>query len=452
MRFFIIIFLSFLIFIGPSFCRPDKCNDDSDLDGICNDGDKDNCPKDYNPTQDDTDDDKIGDICDNCPIISNSDQNDNDNDKVGDACDINPSDSSPQKCNFHLPKSASLPYSQAFHYFIDNTFLYNEKNVLLTARFIKQGFNFQKPTISNSDGLPAGTPVDMYITKKLTYNSNCLNFSDTPLISNIPLQEGGKFSYTIENDDFLRAFPEPGWYKILLQPKGDNYIIGNVILLNETIDSFNTFLTDFDTTLTLTDKEGFQISTNPSYNPQIREGAYSVLNSAIRKGGICQVVTASTYRYFWAINKIFELAFPTVDCLRICYPSDDIAGGRDWNGTPLSHSNYKIGYIKSLWGDESLQGLYQKAGLKEVLCNFATGNSDSTDAVAFPLVCKPTFIIDTEVETTTSLIHVLGDDWWEENNIDDPNNIYSFNSVKEFISSLKKELNPFYEIEEIRLP
>lgn len=59
--------------------------EDYDNDGI---GDGcDNCPSRYNPLQEDTDGDDIGDTCDNCITVVNVRQYDMDNDGIGDACD-----------------------------------------------------------------------------------------------------------------------------------------------------------------------------------------------------------------------------------------------------------------------------------------------------------------------------------------------------------------------------
>jgi hypothetical protein len=71
---------------------------DADGDGVADS--KDNCPKDKNADQKDTDKDKKGDACDtdddndgvldtkdNCPLVANKDQANLDKDKLGDACD-----------------------------------------------------------------------------------------------------------------------------------------------------------------------------------------------------------------------------------------------------------------------------------------------------------------------------------------------------------------------------
>jgi hypothetical protein len=59
---------------------------DSDGDGL-NVCAGDNCPAVYNPSQNDADDDAVGDVCDNCVTELNPTQNDADGDAGGDACD-----------------------------------------------------------------------------------------------------------------------------------------------------------------------------------------------------------------------------------------------------------------------------------------------------------------------------------------------------------------------------
>ncbi len=58
---------------------------DSDVDGFANVDD--NCPRDANSDQRDTEQDGIGDACDNCPVVNNPGQEDADADGLGDACE-----------------------------------------------------------------------------------------------------------------------------------------------------------------------------------------------------------------------------------------------------------------------------------------------------------------------------------------------------------------------------
>lgn len=47
---------------------------------------QDNCEELYNPSQEDSEKDRVGDLCDNCPKEKNRDQKDTDENGVGDAC------------------------------------------------------------------------------------------------------------------------------------------------------------------------------------------------------------------------------------------------------------------------------------------------------------------------------------------------------------------------------
>ncbi len=76
-------------------CPGDAAND-ADVDYLCAGlgftspmvGDRDNCALIYNPNQQDTDRDLVGDLCDNCVSDNNNSQSNLDDDLEGDACDL----------------------------------------------------------------------------------------------------------------------------------------------------------------------------------------------------------------------------------------------------------------------------------------------------------------------------------------------------------------------------
>ena len=101
----------------------DACDADADGDGIPNTGFattcsivppvsgppplptncNDNCPLAYNPSQFDSDGDRIGTVCDNCDTAANPGQADADGDGVGDACDNCPLDGNSSQTNGNPP-------------------------------------------------------------------------------------------------------------------------------------------------------------------------------------------------------------------------------------------------------------------------------------------------------------------------------------------------------------
>lgn len=79
---------------GNNYIASFSVMDDPDDDCV---GDNDNCPTTYNPGQDESDGDGLGDACDNCPDTYNPDQADSDGDGVGDACDNCPDTYNPDQ-------------------------------------------------------------------------------------------------------------------------------------------------------------------------------------------------------------------------------------------------------------------------------------------------------------------------------------------------------------------
>jgi hypothetical protein len=68
-----------------------KNQDPNDLDADGFPNGTDNCPNNYNPSQQDVDADGRGDLCDNCVSVANANQADADGDGLGDLCDPCPS-------------------------------------------------------------------------------------------------------------------------------------------------------------------------------------------------------------------------------------------------------------------------------------------------------------------------------------------------------------------------
>ncbi|MBU1534104.1 thrombospondin type 3 repeat-containing protein, partial [Myxococcota bacterium] len=84
----------------------------------CGTTEDDNCPLVYNPDQEDSDNDGVGDACDNCPDTPNPDQWDVNQDGIGDACDDSTADAGARHMNLnarlHRMVAAKTMDSDAF--------------------------------------------------------------------------------------------------------------------------------------------------------------------------------------------------------------------------------------------------------------------------------------------------------------------------------------------------
>jgi hypothetical protein len=69
-------------------CQDSDGDDYGDPDYPNNGCPDDNCPAVFNPYQEDTDEDGVGDVCDNCPLVANFGQEDTDGDGIGDVCEL----------------------------------------------------------------------------------------------------------------------------------------------------------------------------------------------------------------------------------------------------------------------------------------------------------------------------------------------------------------------------
>ncbi|NDB30787.1 hypothetical protein EB151_14715, partial [archaeon] len=130
---------------------------DNDDDGIVNS--LDNCPDTYNPNQEDSNGDGIGDACDldsdgilndndNCPENYNPDQKDTDEDGIGDVCD-DPIKYDIAPLTFEVNKNVKV-------HLIENPFAYlNDDQTRMINGFVQYGAPFTSDVIQidlNEDG------------------------------------------------------------------------------------------------------------------------------------------------------------------------------------------------------------------------------------------------------------------------------------------------------------